>query len=140
MQHEAACTCLSKMKRFLIKILSVSLFWTLKLSKPSLKIGSVNKVFCFDIDNGLKNIFFYEQNFFVFQDRKLKLSASVWKRISCNLTKFQLNQKTDIKKMKITIVWMSWMSWNFVRFHEILFQTDAETFSFLSWKTKKFYS
>ena len=25
----------------------------------------------------------------------------------------------------------------FVRFHEILFQTDAESFSFLSWKTKK---
>ena len=32
------------------------------------------------------------------------------------------------------------MSWNFVRFHEILFQTDAESFSILSWKTKKFYS
>ena len=29
---------------------------------------------------------------------------------------------------------------NFVRFHKILFQTDAETFSFLSDKTKKFYS
>ena len=35
---------------------------------------------------------------------------------------------------------MSWMNWNFVRFHKILFQTDAESFSFLSWKTKKFYS
>ena len=34
---------------------------------------------------------------FVFQDRKLKLSASVWKRISWNLTKFQLNQTTDRK-------------------------------------------
>ena len=32
---------------------------------------------------------------------------------------------------------MSWMSWNFVRCYEILFQTDAESFSFLSWKTKK---
>ena len=30
--------------------------------------------------------------------------------------------------------------WNFARFHEILFQTDAENVSFLSWKTKKFYS
>ena len=27
-----------------------------------------------------------------------------------------------------------------VWFHKILFQTDAENFSFLSWKTKKFYS
>ena len=45
-----------------------------------------------------------------------------------------------IEKMETTIFWMSWMSWNFVRFHEILFQTDAESFSFLSWKTKKFYT
>ena len=42
-----------------------------------------------------------------------------------------------IEKVKIKIVWMSL---NFVRFHEIHFQTDAESFSFLSWKTKKFYS
>ena len=33
---------------------------------------------------GLAHIFF--------QDRKLKFSASVWKRISWNLTKFELNQ------------------------------------------------
>ena len=33
-----------------------------------------------------------------------------------------------------------WMSWNFVRFHKILNQTDAENFSFLSWQAKKFYS
>ena len=32
------------------------------------------------------------------------------------------------------------MSWNFVRFHEFQFQTEPESFSFLSWKTKKFYS
>ena len=55
-------------------------------------------------------------------------------------SRFQLNQTTDRKKMNVTIVWISWMSWNFVRFHEIQFQTDAESFSFLSWKTKKFYS
>ena len=45
-----------------------------------------------------------------------------------------------LKKWKLTIVWISWISWNFVRFHEIPFQTDSESFSFLSWKTKKFYS
>ena len=28
-----------------------------------------------------------------------------------------------------------WLSWNFVRFH-MIFQTCAENFSFLSWKTK----
>ena len=32
-----------------------------------------------------------------------------------------------------------WLSWYFVRFQEILFQTDSESFSFLSWKPKKFY-
>ena len=32
------------------------------------------------------------------------------------------------------------MSWNFVRLHEIFFQADAESFTFLSWKTKKVYS
>ena len=31
-----------------------------------------------------------------------------------------------------------WLSWYFVRFREILLQTDAESCSFLSWKTKKF--
>ena len=31
-----------------------------------------------------------------------------------------------IETIEITIVWISWMSLNFVRFHEILFQTDAE--------------
>ena len=33
-----------------------------------------------------------------------------------------------------------WLSWNFARFHKIQFQTEPESFSFLSWKTKKFYS
>ena len=27
------------------------------------------------------------------------------------------------------------MCWNFVRFHKIYFQTDSESFTFLSWKT-----
>ena len=30
------------------------------------------------------------------------------------------------------------MSWNFTRFHKILNQTDAKTFSFLSWQKKSF--
>ena len=33
-----------------------------------------------------------------------------------------------------------WLSWNFARFHKIQFQTEPESFSFLSWKTKKKYS
>ena len=64
------------------------------LPKPSLKIGSVNKLFCFDIDNGLKHFFFRNKKFLVFQDRKVKLSESGWKKISLNLTKFKLNPTT----------------------------------------------
>ena len=30
-----------------------------------------------------------------------------------------------------------WLSWNFARFHQIQFQIEPESFSFLSWKTKK---
>ena len=33
-----------------------------------------------------------------------------------------------------------WMSWNFVRFHEIINHRDAKNFRFLSWQTKFFYS
>ena len=29
------------------------------------------------------------------------------------------------------------MSWNFVKLHKILFQTDTESFNFLSWKTPR---
>jgi hypothetical protein len=32
------------------------------------------------------------------------------------------------------------ISWNFVKFHEMINQRDAENFSFLSLQTKKFYS
>ena len=32
------------------------------------------------------------------------------------------------------------LSWNFVRFQKFHFQTDAENFSFLSWKIRKFHS
>ena len=31
--------------------------YCLYIAKPSMKIESVKKAFCFDIDNGLKNIF-----------------------------------------------------------------------------------
>ena len=57
--------------------------------KPSRKIESVNKAFLFWFCLGIK--------LFFFQDRKLKLLEAVWKRISWNLTKFQLNQTTDRK-------------------------------------------
>ena len=54
--------------------------------KPSLKIRTASAIFWNYLgifrDYGLKYIFFRNKTFFVFQDRKLKLSVSVWKRIS----------------------------------------------------------
>ena len=47
--------------------------------------------------------------------------------------------RQQIEKVEIKIVCISYMSWNFVRFHNFFFQTDAKRFSFLSWKTKKKY-
>ena len=82
-------------------------------------------------------LFFRELNlFFVFQDRKLKLSAYVWSWISWNLPKFQLVQL--IKKIVIFILSIGCLIE--MKFCGVLFQTDFENFSFLSWKTKKFYS
>ena len=49
--------------------------------KPSLKIRTANAICWIYLgvfrDNGLDNIFFRNKTFFVFQDRKLKLLASV---------------------------------------------------------------
>ena len=67
--------------------------------KPSLKIGSVNKAFLFWYWQRLKT-FFFRNKTFVFQESIPKLLESVWKRISWNLIKFQLNQTTDRKKWK----------------------------------------
>jgi hypothetical protein len=40
------------------------------------KLGQYTNIFRFDFDNGSKNIFLGIKLFFVFQDRKLELSAS----------------------------------------------------------------
>ena len=60
------------------------------------------------IDNGLILFFLGIKLFFVFQDRKLKLSASVWKKISCNLTKFQLIQIIFSSFFFLSVVGLSW--------------------------------
>ena len=54
--------------------------------------------------------------------------------------KFQFIQLIQTIVIFIFFLSVVWLSWNFVRFHEILFQTDAQSFSFLTWKIKKFYS
>ena len=102
--------------------------------KPSLKIGLVNKAFLFWYWQRLKTFFFgINLLFFEIEDWNFQ-----------NLFEKEFREtsiRKPIEKMKIKIVWiLSWISWNLVRFHEIQFQTDAESFSSLSWKTKKFYS
>ena len=69
-------------------------------SKPSLKIKTANAI-CWNC-LGLFRDYHLNYNFlgiklFCFQDRQLKLLASVWKMILWNLTKFQLNQTSDTK-------------------------------------------
>ena len=77
-------------------------------------------------DCGLKNIFSRKKkNLFCFSKYKVEIAQNF------------NSIRQLIEKLKITIVWMGWMKWTFVRFHEIQFQKDAESFSFLSWKTKK---
>ena len=69
-------------------------------------------------DYGLNHICSWNKTFFVSQYKKLKLSA-LFRQF---LFPFFL--------------FVVWLSWNFVRFHGILFQIDADTFIFLSWKNK----
>ena len=76
----------------------------------------------------LKNIFFRKKTFFIFQDRKLKLSASVWNRLSLNLTKFQLNQTTNRKNEnnnclnKLSELKFCEVSWNSISSRCLKFQ------------------
>ena len=49
-------------------------------------------------------------------------------RIFWNLTKFLLIQRIQTIYNFSSVVWLGW---NFVRFHEIMFQTDAENLNFL---------
>jgi hypothetical protein len=82
--------------------------------------------------------FFLGINLFFCQDRQLKFSVSVWFRISWNLTKFQVTQKTFRWFFFLWGIKVVWMSWNFVRFlRNPLSSHHAENLSFLSWKTKK---
>ena len=72
--------------------------------KPSLKIGSVNKAFfCFDIDNGLKNVFFKNKTFMFFKVESLNFQhrfENEFRKTSQNFNSI----RQPIEIMKITIV------------------------------------
>ena len=87
--------------------------------------------------------FFWELNFFLF----FKIAS--WKFQHLFEKEFReasqsFNSFTVFRQFLFSIfLSVVWLSWNFVRFHEILFhscffKSDDENFSFLSWKTKKF--
>ena len=105
------------------------------IPKPSLKIGTANAI-CWNSlglfrDYGLNHIFF-RNNFFLFFNFP-HLLEKIFRETSQNFNSI----RKQIEKMKIKIVWMSWMSWHFVRFHDFFF-TDTNIFDFPSWKAKKF--
>ena len=81
-------------------------------------------------DYGLDHIVYRYKTFF-FQDRKLTFSAPVWKRISWNLSKFQHIQLIQAILFPFVLSFV-WLSCNFVKFHEIIFQTNDENFSLLN--------
>ena len=88
---------------------------------------------------GLRNIFCRNKTFLFFNIESWNFQHLFEKKI---VKPHKISTQSDnwLKKWKLEIVWIGWMSWNFVRCHKIQFQTDSESFSFLSWKTKKFFS
>ena len=134
----------------LVRLLAI--FWNMmtiiclridELFKPPLKIGTANAI-CWNSlglfrDYGLNHIFFRNKTFLFFKIESWNFQH-LFEKEFCETSQNFNSIRQRIEKVEIKIVWMSWMSWNFVRFHEIPIQTDAETFSFLSWKTKRFYS
>ena len=86
--------------------------------KPSLKIGSVNKAFLFWYWQRLNFFFFRNKTFLFFKIESWNFQNLFEKEFRETSQNFN-SIRQPIEKMKITIVWISWMSWNFVRFHEI---------------------
>ena len=90
--------------------------------KPSLKIRTASAIFWIYLvifsDYSLKNIFL-GITIFVFQERKLKLSASVWNPILLSLTKFQPIQLIQTIVIFNFFYWLSdWVEilWGFTKF------------------------
>ena len=107
--------------------------------KPSLKIGSVNKAFLFWFWQRLKKYFFRNKTFLFFKIESWNFKHLFEKGFRETAQSF--NSFSLFRQLLFSFfLWVVWLHWNFLRFHEILFQTDSESFSFLIWKTKKFYS
>ena len=96
--------------------------------KPSLKIRTANAI-CWNTlglfrDYGLNLIFLGIKLFLFFKIESWNFQVQFEIEFRETLQNFN-SIRQPIENMETTIVWMSPMSSNFVRFHEILFQTDA---------------
>ena len=88
-----------------------------------------------DIDNGLK-LFFRNKTCLFFKIDSWNFKH-LFEKDFCE-TSQNFNSFSSFRQFLFSFfLSVVWLSWNFVRFHVILFQTDAEIFSFLSYKTKK---
>ena len=95
-------------------------------SKPSLKFKTVNAIFWTTLVVWLEKYFFRNKTFCFSRQRAETFSVC----LKLNFMKPHKNSTHSAYSDN------QWLSWNFVRF----FQTNSESFSFLYWKTKKFYS
>ena len=103
------------------------------------KIESVNKAFLFWYWQRPKKYFFRNKTFLFFKIVSWNFQVQNEIKICDNSQNF--NSFSLFRQLLFScFLSVVWLSWNFARFHEIQFQTEPESFSFLSWKTKKFYS
>ena len=105
-------------------------------AKPFRKVESVNIAFLFWYWRRLKNYFFRNKTFLFFKIE----SWNFQKLFEVEFHETSQNFRSFRQLLFSFFLLVVWLSQKFSRFHEILFQTDSESFSFLSWKTKKFDS
>ena len=79
--------------------------------------------------NKQKKIMYSEKKMFF----KIAFVENEFRETSQNFNSFSLFRQLLLSFFQSLV----WLSWNFVRFHEIPFQKVSESFTLLSWKTKK---
>ena len=112
--------------------------------KPSLKIRTANTIYWNSLglfrDYGLNYIFFRNKTFLLFKIESWNFQHLFENGILWNLTKFQLIQLIQTFFPHFLYPLPDWVEilWDFTKFFFKLML--SKSFSFLSWKTKKFYS
>ena len=106
--------------------------------KPSLKIRTASAIFWIYLGGKAQKIFLFRNKTFLY----FKIESWNFQylfEIEFGETSKNCNSFSVFRQLLFSFFLMVvWLTWNFVRFHEILFQTDSERFRLLSWK-KKFY-